>query len=273
MEGFLIGANYPQSFEKCEQKKRLTRSSSSADLYWVALCPKSLPANKSEYSFTKIYIMKLSTVIPAIIIAACLFSCSSTKITSSWKAENVKTKPYRNIMVWGLLTEKDSSIRRQMEAHLVNDLISKGYRVFASTDVYKEKAYKKLTSAEILNEFKNTGIDAVITIVLLNSEKEEKYYPGGYQNIPPNSYNGNLDKYYSSTYERIFTPGYYITTTTYFWESSLFELPGAAMIYSVHTKSFDPLTTEILAHENGVQIIKDMVKKKVILDLAPKEDQ
>jgi hypothetical protein len=175
-------------------------------------------------------------------------------------------------MVWGLLTQKDSSIRRQMESHLVNDLISKGYHAVSSTDVYKAKAYSKLTATEILEEFKNTGIDAVITIALLNKEKEEKYYPGGYQNVPLNNY-GDLNKYSTTIYERVFTPGYYITSTTYFWESSFFELPGAAITYSVRTRSFDPLTTETLAHENGMQIIKDMVKKKLILDIAPKEDQ
>jgi hypothetical protein len=216
--------------------------------------------------------MKLSTIISTLILTALIFSCNSTKITSSWKAENVTTKPYHNIMVWGLLTEKDSSIRHQMETHLVNDLISKGYHAVSSTDVYKAKAYSKLTSAEILAEFKNTGIDAVITIALLNKEKEEKYYPGGYQNIPANTY-GNLDKYSTTIYERVFTPGYYITSTTYFWESSFFELPGAAITYSVRTRSFDPLSTETLAHENGMQIIKDMVKKKLILDIATKEDQ
>lgn len=216
--------------------------------------------------------MKLSTTLPALILTAFIFSCNSTKITSSWRAENATKKPYRNIMVWGLLAEKDSSLRYQMETHLVNDLIGKGYRAFASTDVYKAKAYKKITSAEILDEFKNTGIDAVITIALLSKEKEEKFYPGGYQRIP-SYYTGNLDKYYSGIYERIFTPGYYITSTTYFWESSLFELPGAAMTYCVRTKSFDPLTSEKLAHENGLQIIKDMVKKKLILNSSSQQDK
>jgi len=216
--------------------------------------------------------MKLSTLIFAIMVTAGISSCSSTKTISSWRAADAKTKPYHNIMVWGLLTEKDSSTRRQMEMHLVNDLVSKGYHAVSSLDVYKEKAYKKLTSTEILNEFKATGIDAVITMALLDKEKEEKYYPGGYQSMPANVY-GNLDKYYSTIYEKVYTPGYYITTTTYFWESSLFELPAAAMVYSVRTKSFDPFTTETLAHENGLTILKDMIKKKVILDVAPKEDE
>lgn len=215
--------------------------------------------------------MKLNSLLFAIIITAGLYSCGSTKITSSWKAENAKTKPYHNIMVWGLLTEKDSSTRRLMETHLVNDLAGKGYHAIASTDVYREKAYKKLSSGEILDEFKNTGIDAVITIVLLDKQKEDQFYPGGFHNEPVNNY-GNLDKYYSTVYEKVFTPGYYISTTTYFWETNLFELPGAAITYSARTKSFDPDNTNALAHENGQLIIKDMVKKKLLLDTAPKDE-
>jgi hypothetical protein len=216
--------------------------------------------------------MKLQMLIPAIMATAFIFSCSSTKINSSWKAENAQAKPYHNLMVWGLLTEKDSSLRKQMETHLVNDLISKGYHAVSSLDVYKSKAYKKLTSNQIVDEFKLTGVDAVITIALLNKEMEERYYPGGFYSQPGNI-NSNLDKYYSGIYEKVFTPGYYISTTTYFWESSLFEVRADKMIYSVQTKSFDPNTTETLAHENGLRIIKDMVKKKVILDVAPKEEQ
>ncbi len=213
-------------------------------------------------------------MIPAIMASAFIFSCSSTKISSSWKDENARTKPYHNVMVWGLMTEKDSSLRKQMEIHLVNDLIGKGYHAVASMDVYKSKAYQKLSSKEIVDEFKLTGVDAVITIALLNKEKEEKYYPGGFYNQPPNAnMYGNLDHYYSGIYERVYTPGYYITTTTYFWESSLFEVKADKMIYSVQTNSFDPINTQSLAHENGLKIIKDMVKQKVILIVAPKEEQ
>jgi len=222
---------------------------------------------------SKLYYMKLKMIIPAMMVTAFIFSCSSTKINDSWKAENAQTKPYHNVMVWALLTEKDSNLRKQMETHLVNDLIGKGYHAVSSLDVYKSKAYKKLASNEIVDEFKFTGVDAVITISLLNKEKEEKYYPRGIYNQPANrNMYGGLDNYYSGIYERVYTPGYYITTTSYFWEISLFEVKEDKMIYSVQTKSFDPITTETLAHENGLKIIRDMVKKKVILDVAPREE-
>ncbi|MEP7238985.1 MAG: hypothetical protein ABI685_13995 [Ferruginibacter sp.] len=215
--------------------------------------------------------MKLSKILACLTVTVFLFSCNSTKITSSWKAENTVNKLYHNIMVWGILPETDSITRRQMETHLVNDLIDKGYHAVASLDVYKLRAYKKFTAKEIIEEFQSTGVDAVITIVLLNKEKEEKYYPASVFNQPVNQ-TDNLNRYYSNVYDKVLTPGYYISTTNYFWEASLFEVGADKLTYSVRTRSFDPTTTEMLAHENGQLIMKDMLKQKIILDQGPKKD-
>lgn len=215
--------------------------------------------------------MKMFKYLAACLVGTVVFSCSSTRITSSWKEANAVTKPYHNVMVWCFLPEKDSSLRNQVETHFVNDLTDKGYHAVSSVQVYLAKAYKKLAAQEIVDEFKTTGVDAVITLVLLKKEKEESYYQPGVLNQPVNNYD-HFDKYYSTVYERVLTPGYYITTTNYFWESNLFEVNADKLVYSARTKSFDPATTETLAHENGVLIIKDMLKKKVILDQMPPED-
>ena len=207
--------------------------------------------------------MKINKVLIAILLGTFLFSCSSTKITSSWKAESTSTKIYHNIMVWGILTEKDSSLREKMETHLVNDLAVKGYHAISSSSVFGSRAYKKLSEKEIVEQFKNSGVDAVITIVLLDKSKEEIYVPPGIINNPAAF--DHVDKYYSTVYDKVFSPGYYVTTTNYFWESNLFEVSADKLVYSARTKSFDPSSTEMLGHENGVVILKDMIKKKVIL--------
>ena len=215
--------------------------------------------------------MRAIKFLGAFILLALIITCSSTKIASSWKADDAKTKPYHNIMVWGMMPEKDSLMRKQVEVHLVNDLVSKGYHAVSSLEVYKEKAYKKLTAGEILSEFKQTGVDAVVTMVLLKKEKEEKYYPGGVFNQPVNS-SGNLDRYHTDIFDKVLTPGYYISTTNFYWEAVLFELVKEKPVYVVRTNSFDPASTERLAHENGELIIKDMMKKKIILDQMPPEE-
>lgn len=209
--------------------------------------------------------MKLNQIAVAALLIVTGFSCSSTKVTDSWKDVNTITKPYHNVMVWGIIPEKDSTLRKQIENHLVNDLVGKGYHAVSSYEVYKAKAYKKLTTQEILAEFKATGVDAVITLVLLDKRQENIYYPGGFYSQAVNN-TGNLDTYYSAMYERVFTPGYYIKSTSYFWEANLFEVADDKRVYAVRTKSFDPASTELLAHENGLRIMKDMLKQKIIMD-------
>lgn len=217
--------------------------------------------------------MKLLKILVMMLLAGVIASCSSTNITSSWREPNAKTTPYHNVMVWGILPEKDSATRRQIESHLVKDLVGKGYHAVSSLAVYAGRAYKKMSAAEVVAEFKQTGIDAVITLVMLDKQKEEKYYPYEVFNPPMNpNGNGNLDRYYSSVYDKVFTPGYYVTTTSYFWEANLFEVAADKLTYSVRTRSFDPVSTSMQAHENGLLIMKDMLKKKVILNHIPPEE-
>lgn len=213
--------------------------------------------------------MKTKKAITIILASTFLFSCSSTKLSSSWKAENSSTKIYHNILVWGILTEKDSSLREKMETHLVNDLAGKGYHAVSSFSVFGPGNYKKLSEKEIVEQFKNTGVDAVITMVLLDKSKEQVYVSPSIINNPVGF--DQVNKYYSTVYDKVFTPGYYITTTNYFWESNLFEVSADKLVYSVRTKSFDPSSIDMLAHESGVTILKDMIRKKVILDRVKEE--
>ena len=64
--------------------------------------------------------------------------------------------------------------------------------------------------------------------------------------------------------ERIYTKGYYVFNTKYFWESNLYDLKSNRLLYSAQSQSFDPVSTESLSHEYGKMIVKDMVKNKVI---------
>lgn len=214
--------------------------------------------------------MKQIKLITAVLAAGLFFSCSSTKLTSSWKAKDAVSKTYHNIMVWGILTEKDSVLKADMENHLVNDLADRGYHAISAARVFGANAYRKLSEKEIVDQFRNSGVDAVITIVLLDKQKEELYVPPAIVNNPSSSYD-HVDKYYSATYDKVFSPGYYVSTTNYFWESNLFEVNQDKLVYSARTKSFDPASANMQAHENGLLLIRDMTKKKLLKDQVKKD--
>ena len=190
--------------------------------------------------------------------------CTTSRITSSWKAEKTNPQKYNKIMVLGLIREADRSLQEKMENHLVSDLSELGYTAVSSLKEYGPKVFDNMDEAAAISKLKNSEIDAVITIVLLDKEKERKYIPGNMYYSPYNYYYNRFWGYRTALYNRIYEPGYYITNTRYFWESNLYDMSTQKLVYSVQTQSFDPANSESMGHEYGQLIVKNMVKLKVL---------
>jgi len=202
-----------------------------------------------------------------VIVALLLFSgCSSSRITSSWKAENIQSKEYKKVLVLGLMNESDRSLREKMEEHIIGDLKSLGYDAVCSCVEYDPKAFNNMKEEQAIQKLNTGGIDAVLTVVLLNKTKERYYIPGRVNYTPYNIYNRNWWGYYSTMYGRIYEPGYYEVSTKYFWESNFYDLETKQLLYSVQTESFDPGSTQSLAHEYGKLIVNSMVRDQVLAD-------
>jgi hypothetical protein len=196
------------------------------------------------------------------IIAA---GCTSTsKITSTWKAKNVEPKNYNKILVLGLMNVADRTIREKMEEHLAEDLNTLGYNAICACEVFDPKAFNNMTEEAAINKLKNQGIDAVLTVVLLDKQKESKYVPGNIYYSPYGYYYNRFWGYRSTLYRRIYEPGYYVSDTKYFWESNLYDMASQQLVYSVQTQSFSPDNANILGHEYAKLIVKDIVKHKVL---------
>ena len=167
-------------------------------------------------------------------------------------------------MVVSVIAGSDWSIRDKMEAHLVGDLTDRGYVAVSAIKEYGPKYFENMKEAEVLDKLSNSGVDAVITVVLLDKNKERYYVPGRVYYSPYTIYQRNFWGYYSTIYERIYTPGYYQVDTKYFWESNFYDLKNKNLLYTVQTETCDPESVEILAHEYGLLIVNDMNKKAAL---------
>lgn len=206
-------------------------------------------------------------------------SCATSKVTSTWKAPDAVAKYYEKIMVVGIIREADRNFRIKMENHLVDDLKALGYNALSSYEVYGPKAFDSLSEAQINQKLAKEGVDGVITIVLLDKEKEEDYIAGRVTHSPYLTYRDRFEGYYRNVYSRIGTPGYYtvttryyrqnsqgdyIVTTKYYWESNLYDLATNKLMYSIQTQSFDPGSAESLGHEYGKLIIENLTKTNLL---------
>lgn len=190
--------------------------------------------------------------------------CTSSRITSSWKAEDFAPRKYGKVMVLGLIREADRSIKDNMEKHFVGDLEKLGYNAVSSLQEFGPRAFNNMEEEEAVAKLKDSGVDAVITIVLLDKQKERKYFPGTIYYSPYGFYYNRFWGYRTTLYNRIHEPGYYVTNTRYFWESNVYDMNTQKLVYSVQTESFDPSTSEDMAHEYGQMIVKNMVNQKVL---------
>lgn len=78
-----------------------------------------------------------------VLLVFLLTGCTSTKITSRWKAQNVEAKQYSKILVLGLIRDTDRSLQEKMETHLVGDLKDKGYNAVGSLSEYGAKSFQQ----------------------------------------------------------------------------------------------------------------------------------
>jgi hypothetical protein len=215
--------------------------------------------------FMKKYHFLLTSLLVVLIAA-----CSTTHITSVWTDRNTSPKPYNKLMVLGIMPEVDRALRANMEKHLLNDLKEQGYHMLSAYDVYGHKALQKMSEEEAKQFLLKDGIDAVVTIVLLDKQKEKYYVP---ERVIHSPYDDHLWSYYITLSRRLEAAAYYEQITKYYWESNLYDLTTNKLVFSVQTQSFDPSSINEIAHEYGLKIVHSMLKNGVIKKQEPKEEK
>ena len=207
--------------------------------------------------------MKKLIVPASLAMMLLLAACSSTKVTSSWKADEANKRNYQNVLVVGLMPNKDRSISMNMENELAGELKASGINATAASAVFAPNQLNNMNEQKALRWFRNKGYDAVMTIVLLDKAKEKNYVPGNVTYQPYGTYYNRFWGYYRTVYGRVYTPGYYTTSTNYFWESNLYSVGDNKMLYSVQSQSFDP-SADNIGRDYAKQITRDMIKQGIL---------
>jgi hypothetical protein len=198
-------------------------------------------------------------------VTAVLLSCQPTKITQSWAVENTSPKKYKKVLVLGIMPAADSQLQKQMENHLADDLRAMGYLAIASNKVFSVTAFGNGDSVYTSSLIKNNGFEGVLTIVLIDKQKNKYYVPGKITNYSEYDGYSRFNKYYNTVSEQVFTPGYYGEETRYTWENNFYNIGNGYLIYSTRTRSFDYTSKTILAHTYGQLMIQNLLDKNILI--------
>jgi hypothetical protein len=194
-----------------------------------------------------------------------LLSCSSsTKVTNSWNAANTEHKPLNKVMIIALTANKDRTLREQLEQRLAEGLSAEGYNTTSAYFEYGPKAFEGMKEQAVLRKLSTSGIDGVITVSILDKEKEKNHIRGTVTRQPMRVRSGRFWGDYNARYNRIYEPGYYTTSTKYFIETNLYDVTTNQLLYSAQSETFDPSSAQSLAINYSKAIVKDMKEKQLL---------
>ena len=100
-----------------------------------------------------------------------LVACSRPTVETLWKADSGTAITYNKIMVAGIIPEKDDSIRKDLENHVIAQLSNRGINAVSSIEAFGSAGLARLGQEETYVTLCENGIDAVLTFALVERNK------------------------------------------------------------------------------------------------------
>ena len=210
---------------------------------------------------TVIPVAKRSTVGLLIILGLLLAGCSTSGRITHWRTPDTYSMKHNKIMVVGIV--KDSLLRRQMEEHFAGDLKELGYISVSAVQQFGYNGLGKLSQEQTYTTLCDNGIDAVITIVLIDKSKEKAFGRQRFKTNLNSFYYNRIWNYFNMQSDQVqltADPSNHHS----FWETVFFDLSTLQTLYVARTNSFKFSSADTLAHEYGTALVKNMVKQKIL---------
>jgi hypothetical protein len=190
--------------------------------------------------------------------------CSTSKVTTSWTETQQTPAHLHKILVVGLFDDKNRDLRGQMENQLAQELKEEGYNAITSVSLYGPKSFQNVSEEQALQEVRSRDIDGVITIGLVNTDKQKTYVQNNYYRPYPG---WHYNPWYGWVYRPYYMPGFgghYETSINYSFETNLYDVRNKELIYSVQTHSNNPSNVYVLADDYSKSVAKDLHKKNIL---------
>lgn len=179
-----------------------------------------------------------SSFLAALIFIAC---SPSQKVTSSWTSkENSPEKPYQSLFI-AVLTDNQAA-KATIESDIAAAATARGLKAVKSGDVFAPNFTRQPgpSRTEMMEKIRQQGCDGIFTLAVLDKQSETRYVPGSVNYSPFMGYSGGFYGYYSYWQPTLYSPGYYTTDKTYFFEANLFDASNEQLVWSMQSEAYNP---------------------------------
>jgi hypothetical protein len=211
----------------------------------------------------------MKKVIVYILIATGLAACStSTEITGSWKSDEANTAAEKISSILVTALSAKTNARETVENDLATALEKNGYKTVKSIDIMPPTFTdgKAPDKEALLAKIKGTGVNAILTVALIDEETENRYVPGnaGYVPVPRFGYYGSFWRYYNTWYPTLFSPGYYAEDKVYFIETNLYDATTEELIWSAQSETYNPASLDKFSEDFAAVVMAKLENDGVL---------
>ncbi len=218
--------------------------------------------------------MKRGTITQHIALIACLMisACSTTtRITGSWKdpAIEASTGESKSVLITAL--SRNIEVRTKLEDALAAKAAERNVEAVKSSDIFTPDFFQVLPERdELIAQIRQTGVDAILTVSLIDKESETRYVRGSTRYAPMPIYNwyGGFYSYINYWHPIMYDPGYYVTDKTYFLETNLYNAETGRLIWSAQSETVNPTSIDAFAAEYPEVLLERMVEDGLLASQA-----
>lgn len=217
---------------------------------------------------------KLSLFVTALVLSAILYSCGGmTYITDTWRAKGFTGKKFSKLGVMAV-TKNNIVARRTVEDAMAKDLKASGINAVTTYDVFAYDVFDKDGDGKVDNKeeaekmvqdkMKELGIDGIMVMKVKDISKEQKYVPGS-PTYMPSYYYAPYYSYYFMSYNTLYSPGYYVTDTEVYIETSIFDVQKGELLYSMLSETVNPSSVGDFSKSLTKATVDDLMTNRVLL--------
>lgn len=217
---------------------------------------------------------RITLFVVTILLSSILYSCGSmTYITDTWEKQGFKGKKFSKVVVMAIAKD-DRVARRLVEDAITKELIANGVNATVSYTIFPYGEFDKDNDGKVDNQkdaeetiktkLKDLNADGVLVLKLKDVKSEQKYVPGSPAYVPTNFYTPYYN-YYFMSYNTVYTPGYYVTNTDVYIESSVYDLQKNELVSSFLSQTVNPTSVGDFTKSFSKSLAKTLVDQQVFL--------
>jgi hypothetical protein len=168
-------------------------------------------------------------------------------------------------MVVAILPDEDSVVREQIETSFKTALVNLGYNTVTAISEFGRTGLRNLGEDETYKKLYDKGIDAVVTVALVNKTKETSSLPVAAHSYRNNFYFNRIFQYKNNLTQ----PGNNSPNEEYYWECLLFDLNKLEASISVQTSPSAKPAQLKMGDQLARHLIRRMSREKTLKKQRP----